>query len=180
MRQFEPWQIAEVPGPKKALLIPKPDVAAALLKRSRRPLMIVGSEAVEELAADEPVLEYLIQISTAGGIPMAATMGAAGRLIGRGVKLAGYMPAMEIAERLRDGSWRGFDGEGPYDLAVFVGLPYYMGWLILSGLKHFAKGLITMSLDRFYQPHATWSLPNIPRDEWRKTVKALAEALEEG
>ena len=180
MRQFEPWQIAEIPGPKKALIIPKPGVAAALLKRSGRPLMVVGGEAVEEPTADKPVLEHLIRISTAGGIPMAATMGAARGLIERGVRLAGYMSAMEIAERLRDGSWKGFDGAGPYDLAVFVGLPYYIEWLILSGLKHFAKGLITISLDRFYQPHANWSLPNTPRDEWVETLKALAEALEGG
>ncbi|MGC8961652.1 MAG: carbon monoxide dehydrogenase beta subunit family protein [Candidatus Bathyarchaeia archaeon] len=45
-------------------------------------------------------------------------------------------------------------------------------------MKHFAKGLITMSLDRFYQPHASWSLPNIPINEWEEAIKALAEALE--
>lgn len=180
MRQTEPWQIAETPGPKKALIIPKPEVAAALLKRSKRLLMVIGGEAVETLVAGKPVVEYLIRISTVGGIPIVATMGAAKKLIEEKVELAGYMPAMEIAERLRDDSWKGFDGEGPYDLAVFVGLPYYMEWLILSGLKHFAKNLITISLDRFYQPHANWSLPNITLEEWGETLKALAEALEEG
>ncbi|MEM2122596.1 MAG: CO dehydrogenase/acetyl-CoA synthase complex subunit epsilon [Candidatus Bathyarchaeia archaeon] len=180
MRQFEPWQIAEIPGPKKALIISKPGVAAALLRKSKRPLMVLGGEAVDVLITGKPVLDHLIRISTGGRIPLAATMGAARRLIDQGVRLTGYMSAMEIAERLKDASWKGFDGVGPYDLAVFVGLPYYMEWLILSGLKHFAKGLTTMSLDRFYQPHASWSLPNTPRNEWEETIKALAEIIEEG
>ena len=48
------------------------------------------------------------------------------------------MPAVSIGNRLADPHWKGIDGKGPYNLAIFAGLPYQMGWTILSGLKHFA------------------------------------------
>jgi hypothetical protein len=32
MTSAEPWQTAEIPGPKKALVISKPEVAAAMIK----------------------------------------------------------------------------------------------------------------------------------------------------
>ncbi|MCK4885653.1 CO dehydrogenase/acetyl-CoA synthase complex subunit epsilon, partial [Candidatus Bathyarchaeota archaeon] len=38
----EPWQTAEIAGPKKALVITKPEVAAAMIKRAKRPILIVG------------------------------------------------------------------------------------------------------------------------------------------
>jgi len=87
------------------------------------------------------------------------------------------MPAMDIANRLRDPKWKGFDGKGQYDVALFVGLPYYMTWLILSGLKHFSSNLKTISLDRFYQPHASWSFPNISVEEWRKNLDTIENKL---
>ena len=45
---------------------------------------------------------------------------------------------MDIGNRLVDSEWKGIDGKGPHDLALFVGLPYYMELTILSGLKHYA------------------------------------------
>jgi acetyl-CoA decarbonylase/synthase complex subunit epsilon len=51
-----------------------------------------------------------------------------------------------------DPEWKGLDGMGQYDLAMIVGVPYYMEWLILSALKHSAPDVKTISLDRFYQP----------------------------
>jgi CO dehydrogenase/acetyl-CoA synthase complex epsilon subunit len=61
---------------------------------------------------------------------------------------------MHIGNRLVDPTWQGLDGKGHPDLALFVGLPYYMKALILSGLKHFAPNLKTMTLDNMYHPHA--------------------------
>ena len=34
----EPWQKAEIAGPKKALLILKPEVVVAMIKRAKRPI----------------------------------------------------------------------------------------------------------------------------------------------
>jgi acetyl-CoA decarbonylase/synthase complex subunit epsilon len=48
-----------------------------------------------------------------------------------------------------------------------------MGWTILSGLKHFAPHVRTLSLDNTYQPHASFSFSNISTEEWRKNMVAI-------
>ncbi len=98
----------------------------------------------------------------------------------RGYKPAGWMPAVDIGNRLADSGWMGIDGKGPHDLALFVGLPYYMEWTILSGLKHFAPNLKTMTLDNVYQPNASWSFPNIPEKDWVENLKVMIEKFEGG
>jgi acetyl-CoA decarbonylase/synthase complex subunit epsilon len=85
------------------------------------------------------------------------------------------MPAMDIGNRLTDPDWKGLDGNGNYDLAIFVGLPYYMEWTILSGLKHFAPQLKTMTLDCVYQPNASWSFPNSTIKDWATNFKGIIE-----
>ena len=87
------------------------------------------------------------------------------------------MPAVDIANRLSDSEWKGLDGKGQYDLALFVGLPYYMEWLILSGLKHFSPNLKTISLDLHYQPHASWSFPNLSVEEYEKSLEVIVKEL---
>ena len=85
---------------------------------------------------------------------------------------------MDIGNRLKDLEWNGVDGEGQHDLALFMGMPYYMEWLILSGLKHFAcEDLMTISVDRFYQPHAAWSFPNMTIEEWTKNLEEIVSML---
>jgi acetyl-CoA decarbonylase/synthase complex subunit epsilon len=39
--RIEPWQTAEIAGPKKALLILKPEVVVAMVKKAKRPLLMV-------------------------------------------------------------------------------------------------------------------------------------------
>jgi len=52
-----------------------------------------------------------------------------------------------------------------------------MEWLILSGLKHFSSGLKTVSLDMHYQPHASWSFPNLPIEDWEKNLELIVKEL---
>ena len=175
--QAEPWQKAEIAGPKKALLITKPQVVAALITRAKRPLLVIGHHAAEEYNDQVRMLDYALRLSRAAAIPMVTTGHLTIELIKRGVRPAGSMLAMEIGSRLVDPEWRGLDGKGQYDLALFMGLPYYMEFVILSGLKHFSTNLKTVSLDRFYNPHASWSIPNLSVEAWRDTFEALLSVL---
>ena len=88
------------------------------------------------------------------------------------------MSAMDIGNRLQDPSWKGLDGKGSYDIALFLGLPYYMEFVILSCLKHFSNKLKTISLNRYYNPHATWSFPNLKVEDWNESCKIILEKLE--
>jgi len=173
----EPWQTAEIAGPKKALLILKPEAVVAMVKRAKRPLLIVGHLAAEDYSDDAKMINYAIRMSKTAGIPVIATAHTPTEFIQRGFKPAGWMPAMDIGNRLKDPEWKGLDGTGPYDLAMFMGLPYYMEFVILAGLKHFSTNLKTISLDRFYNPHATWSFPNLSIKDWSESFETIIKKL---
>ncbi|MEM2875733.1 MAG: CO dehydrogenase/acetyl-CoA synthase complex subunit epsilon, partial [Candidatus Bathyarchaeia archaeon] len=134
----EPWQRAEIAGPKKAFIILKPEVVVAMVKRAKRPILIVGHQAAEEFSDDVKIIDFIIKLSKATGISVVATAHVVNEFIKRGFKPDAWMSAMDIGNRLLDPTWKGLDGNGPYDLAIFMGLPYYMQFVILSGLKHFS------------------------------------------
>jgi len=173
----EPWQKAEISGPTKALVITKPEVVVALVKRAKRPLLIVGHEAAEIEIGDNILLDFAIRISATGKIPIVATAHIVGEFAKKGFQAALSMPVMDIANRLVDSEWKGLDGNGRYDLVMFIGIPYYMEWLIFSGLKHFGQNLKTISLDSHYHPHASWSFPNMSEKDWVQNLEIIISKL---
>jgi acetyl-CoA decarbonylase/synthase complex subunit epsilon len=52
-----------------------------------------------------------------------------------------------------------------------------MEWTILSGLKHFAPNLKTITLDNVYHPHASWSFPNSSTKIWIENLKTIIEKI---
>jgi acetyl-CoA decarbonylase/synthase complex subunit epsilon len=179
MAMTEPWQKAEIAGPKKALWIRKPEVVVAMVKRAKRPILIVGHEALDVELGEEKAIDLLIRIAKAAELPIVATGHIVGEFLKRDFQPAAWLPAVDIGNRLKDPDWKGFDGNGAYDLALFYGIPYYMEWLILNGLKHFASHLTTLSLDRFYQPNASWSFGNMKLEEWHKYLKVIETKFED-
>jgi len=173
MAIVEPWQTAEIPGPKKAMVIAKPEVVDAMIKRSKRPVLIVGHLAAEITLGDKMLIDYLIDLAKTRGIPVIATGKTNFTLMKKGYTEATIMTALDAGKRLTDPGWTGADGKGPYDLVLFVGLPYYMEWTILSGLKHFAPQVRTVTLDNAYQPHASFSFANVAAGEWQKNLDAI-------
>ena len=173
MAVIEPWQIAEISGPKKATVLARPEVLVALIRRSKHPVMIVGHLAVELAPGDKRLIDYLIDLGNARNIPIIATGDTNRELLKRGYGQATILPAVEAGHRLSDSEWKGLDGKGPHDLAIFAGLPYYLAWTILSGLKHFAPQVRTVALDNMYQPNASFSFANIPTREWLENLNAV-------
>ncbi|MCW4046210.1 MAG: CO dehydrogenase/acetyl-CoA synthase complex subunit epsilon [Candidatus Bathyarchaeota archaeon] len=176
----EPWQCAEIAATKKANAITKPEVAVAMIKRAARPILVVGSNATERWMEGRQLIDYIIDFAKASKVPVVATAHMVGEFLKRGFEPAGFMSAMDIGNRLVDPTWQGLDGKGHPDLALFVGLPYYMEALILSGLKHFAPDLKTITLDNLYHPHATWSYPNGTLEEWASNLKVMTSKFEGG
>jgi len=177
MSVTEPWQKAEIPGPTKALVITKPEVVVAMVKKAKRPIFIVGHEAAEVNAGDKKAVDYAIRIADAGKIPVVATAHMIGEFNKRGFQPSSSMSAVDIANRLEDPEWKGLDGLGQYDLALFMGITYYMEWVILSSLKHFGRNLKTIALDRYYQPHASWSFPNLSVKDWAQSLELIVNKL---
>lgn len=179
MPMTDSWQTAEIPGPKKASLILKPDIADALISRAKRPIMIVGHGIVEYEVEGKPLIECLIALAKKANIPVVVSASTNKEFLSREFEPAAIMSAVEISSRLTDPEWKGLDGKDSYDLAIFVGLPYSMEWTILSGLKHFAPGVKTMSFDCVYQPNASWSFPNSTIKDWAANLKGIVENLED-
>jgi acetyl-CoA decarbonylase/synthase complex subunit epsilon len=176
----EPWQCAEIAATKKANPITKPEVAVALIKRAARPILVVGSNATERYPGGKPLIDYLIDFARASKVPVVATAHMVSEFLKRGYTPAGFMSAMNIGNRLVDPEWQGLDGKGHPDLAIFVGLPYYMEALILCGLKHFNLDLKTMTLDNLFHPHASWSYPNGSLEDWANNLKVMTSKFEGG
>jgi acetyl-CoA decarbonylase/synthase complex subunit epsilon len=178
MTTTEPWQTAEVAGPRKAMVITKPEVAVAMIKQAKRPILVVGHKAAEIKLKDKKMLiDYMIELAEKANVPIVATAHIVGEFVKRGHKPAGWMPAVDIGNRLADQDWCGLDGKGSYDLALFVGLPYYMEWTILSGLKNFAADLKTIALDNNYQPNANWSFSNTDVKSWAEFLMVIIEKI---
>ena len=176
----EPWQCAEVAATKKANPIQKPEIPVAMIKKAAHPILIVGSNATESWMEGKQLIEYLIDLAKASKVPVVATAHMVGEFLKRGYDPAAFMSAMDIGNRLVDPEWRGIDGKGHPDLALFIGLPYYMEALILSGLKHFAPDLKTITLDNMYHAHASWSFPNATLETWANNLKIMTSKFEGG
>ena len=182
MSKTEPWQTAEIAGPKKAFVLTKTIVVSYMIKRAKRPILVVGHESLNEEINGEKQIDYMIKLAEKGKIPIVATAHMIGEFNKRGYSPASSFSLIEIGERLRDPDWMGLDGEGQYDLVLMMGFPYYMSWLVFSSLKHYAlrgdKYLTTVSVDRYYQPHASWSFPNLSLEEWEENISSMIKELE--
>lgn len=179
MSRTEPWQPAMQGGTVTAPAIEKPAVLAALLRRARRPLLVVGHRTLVTGGDGERAIDLLARAAQKAGIPVAATGDTGPALAARGIEPAVCISAMNLANRLVDPTFAGVDGKGPHDIVFVAGLAYAIEWTLLSGLRHGAPHLVTVSLSPAYEPHASFSLPNLAWPAWRSLI-AEAFALEEG
>lgn len=177
MELRDSWQLAEIPGPKKALVFARPEVVVTMIQRAKRPIIVVGHDIINGEVGEE-VVNLVINICNATKIPLVATAHMRSEFVKRGVHPASWMSLVGFTNRLQDPNWKGLDEGGKYDLVLFVGIPYPMGWLIFSSLKHFSSDLTTVSLDRFYQPNVTCSFSNISAEKWIESLRMIANALQ--
>jgi acetyl-CoA decarbonylase/synthase complex subunit epsilon len=176
---MNPGQTAEISGPKKAFLINKPTVAVSMIKRAKRPLLIIGSQAPKIKTMEGDLIDTANRITKATGMTIAATGHIIGQFKDRNIPNTYSIPLMSLGDRLKTEDWNGLDGQGPYDLILIVGHPYYMAWLVLSGLKNFNQNLTTLSIGASYQPNASWSTGSMPTKRWMEQMAELVTALEE-
>jgi acetyl-CoA decarbonylase/synthase complex subunit epsilon len=48
-----------------------------------------------------------------------------------------------------------------------------MEWVLLNALKHFAPSIKTVSLDKTYQPNASWSFSNLTNEDWMQNLEEI-------
>lgn len=168
-------------GIKSAKLIEDPAEYANLIKKAKKPLLVVGPLLLESLPGGKLLMEYALDIAKAAGIPICATAQTKGKIVELGVQPDSVYDVVEIANALKDPDWKGVKKEGNHDLVILFGIRSDLGNQSLSTLKHFAPHLKTMTLCKHYFPHASYSLPNFKKDEkWLEFLEGLIANLKKG
>ena len=168
-------------GIKSAKLIEDPAEYASLIKKAKRPLLVVGPLLLAPASAAKLLLEYALDIARACDIPVCATAQTKGKIVELGVQPDCMYDVVEIVNALKDPDWKGVKKEGNHDLVMFFGIRSDLGNQGLSTLKHFAPHLKTMTLCKHYFPHASYSLPNFKKDEkWLEFLEGLIANLRKG
>ncbi len=166
MSEATPWFLGNDPGHLKAAVADS-ERMSRIMSRAKRILTVVGPEVGEGA-----------QLSVVGAIPGAGLVASPKTrpLLASldGIKPDAYMNVLEVVDRLRDPDWPGFDGKGRYDLVIFLGMDYYYASQMLSSIKHFGHGTRTISLQRYYQPNASYSMPNLSPALWETEMGKLA------
>jgi acetyl-CoA decarbonylase/synthase complex subunit epsilon len=165
-------------GIKAARVIEDAEEYASLIKRAKRPLLVLGPRLLQWSIDGKLLLEYALEIAKTVNIPICATAHVKGKMVELGVKPESVYDAVEIVNHLKDPEWQGVRKEGNHDLVIFFGIRTDLGEQSLSTLKHFAPHLKTMTLCKYVFPNADYSLPNFRKDEqWKAFLESLISNL---
>jgi len=143
----------------------KPSVVAKMISKAKRPLLVVGAEILKDEKKDKAIA------IAKKGIPVAATGHSMQAFRDETDIDAKYVNVHFLGAYLCDPQWKGLDGEGEYDLILFLGHKKYYLNQVLSGLKNFSKHK-TIAIERHFIQNATMSFGNI-------TPEVHLEALDE-
>ena len=163
-----PWQPTVIAGPKQALLA-TPETAKLMLRKSKRPLFVVGP-----YAKNEPLMGFIKDIAETWDLPIVTTADTFKSFNENGIE-SNYYGIVEITNLLKDPEWKGIRGEGPHDLVMFVGCIYYIASQGISTLKHFAPHLKTLTICKYFHSNADASFPNMKDEEWEKYLEKMSE-----
>ena len=173
-----PWQIGNIPGPQMALSSDNaPKIFAAMVKKAKNPLFIVGKYVLESELEGKKLIDYAIDISQKGNVPIVATAHSLKGFSERKYP-ATSMGIIDIVNRLQDSTFTiNPEKKSPHDLVLFLGITYYLASQGLSTLKHFAPHLKTLTICKWYHPNAAWSFPNVKDEEWKKMLDEFIQTL---
>ena len=165
-------------GTRTARMVEDPAELAKQILKAQRPLLVLGPRLMKINLGGRLLLEYALDIAKAKNIPTCATATVKSKMVELGMTPDSVYDIVEIIHALKDPEWKGVRKEGNHDLVIFFGFRTDLGNQGLSVLKHFAPHLKTMTLCKYYYPHADFSLPNIRKDEqWKTLLEGLIENL---
>ena len=165
-------------GTKSGKIIEDAGEYAGIIKKAKRPLLVLGPKLLDTTIDEKVLIEYALEISKTLNIPICATAHVKGKLVELGVQPDSSLDAVEIVNHLKDPDWQGVRKEGNHDLVMFFGIRTDLGEQALSPLKHFAPHLKTMTLCKYVFPNADYTLPNFKKDEqWKTFLEDLISNL---
>ena len=134
------------------------EVAAKLISKAKRPLLVVGT-----LSLNPAVLDRAIQIAKAKNIQIAATGSSMPGFVGKDVN-AKYINVHALGFYLTDPNWPGLDGNGNYDTIILLGFKKYYINQVLSAVKNFSD-VKSISIGKDYVQNATMSFGNLSKED---------------
>ena len=153
---------------------------AAIIKKAKRPLLVIGPMALELQLDGRAFIEYLVDVAKSANVPICATAHTKKKLMELGIAPESSYDIMEIINHLKDPEWKGVKGEGCHDLVIFGGFRTDLGNQGLSTLKHYAPHLKTMTLCKYVYPNANFCLPNFKKeDDWKALLDSLVTELKQ-
>ncbi len=168
-------------GTRTAKLVEDPVEYAKLIAKAQRPLLVLGPRLLKLNLGGKLLMEYALDIAKAKNIPTCATATVRSKMVELGVQPNSTYDLVEICNALKDPEWKGVKKEGNHDLVLFFGFRTDLGEQGLSVLKHFAPHLKTLTLCKYYYPHADFSLPNMRKDDqWKNFLESLIDNLKKG
>ena len=134
------------------------EVAAKLISKAKRPLLVVGT-----LSLSPEVLDRAVKIAKAKNIPIAATGSSMPGFVGKDVD-AKYINVHALGFYLTDPNWPGLDGKGNYDTIITLGFKKYYINQVLSAVKNFSD-VKSISIGKDYVQNATMSFGNLSKED---------------
>lgn len=171
------FQVNVLTGFKGARVIENPKECADLIRKAKRPLLVIGPRAIEHYIGDKLHLAYCLELAEKVGIPICATAHVKKKMLELGKKPDSVYDVIEIIHFLKFQDWRGVKKEGNHDLVIFSGVRCDLAEQGLSTLKHFAPHLNTMALCRFSHPNADYALPILNPEKWKNYWDDLLKKL---
>jgi acetyl-CoA decarbonylase/synthase complex subunit epsilon len=173
-----PYQKANIPGPEMGTSVYDPNVMANILKAQKKKVFVIGSESLNWELNGKKVADYFVDIANKLDCHVIATGHTYGYLKDKiPTEKLWDMSLINITGRLVDKDWKGLDGKGQYEMAIFGGHIVYYVSQTMSRIKNFSNWVRTIDLDRYAHPNARFSLPNLSENDWKTFLEKLIENL---
>jgi len=174
----KPYQKPNI-NPDMGVTVFEPETMANILKvQGKRKLFIIGAESLTWELDGKKLVDYFIEIVKKLDVPVVATGHSYKYLSEKlGKDKVTMMSLINITQRLSDPNWKGIDGNGQYDMAIFGGHIVFYVSQTLSNLKNFTTYLRTIDLDKYAHPNARFSLANLSDEDWKEFLEKLIEKL---
>jgi len=173
-----PYQKANIPGPEQGTSVYEPQVMANILKAPKNKVFVIGAESLTWELDGKKVVDFYIEIAMKLDCHVVAT-GHTYKYLKEKIDLNKLwdMSLINITGRLVDEGWKGLDGKGQYNMAIFGGhLVFYVSQT-LSRIKNFSNWVRTIELDKYAHPNARFSLPNFSDNDWKEFLEKLIDLL---
>ncbi len=125
--------------------ITSPTLVKMMIRRAKKPILILGENLEED---EKELIKRFIEKYNL-----------------KVIKTPEEMNLMAIIKLLANSN---------YDLALFTGITYYYLAQAVTHLKQFSN-VITVSIDKYYQPNTLYSFPNLSREEYLDYLNKLLE-----